>query len=297
MHEGYVAAKQRPTLAGINAEAIVSGVVGTRSRDTHSTDVRVKLPAPFGSFKVGQYTSGDTLNGIVRDPIAGSVVVSSDATAFESAGVVLVDGDALMNGHPTRIGTSGKLIIDGEVRRTSDRQVMDGDGAAVIDGAAQVQQRSTGALGFGKVSWPIGKFGFQNAQVPGLEPLRRSAAANAVEDDLRRLFCDLYDRLFADKAFDANVLGAAHLGSLDLVRRSINSDGLVLMQGDRESSATRYLYRAWKAGDGQGRGLHFLRTYLQVLFPNACEVNQLWQDREYPYTKALYSPRPIFAWW
>lgn len=297
MHEGYVAAKQRPTLAGITAQAVISGVVATRSRDTHSTDKRVKLPAPFGSFKVGEYTTGATLNGIVRDPIVATVSVSTDAATVASSGVVLVDGEALIGGPRAAVTASGKTVIDGELRRTSDRQVMDAGGGSAIDGVAAIRQRGVGALAFGKVAWPIGKFGFQNAEAPGLEPLRRSAAANAVEDDLRRLFCDLYDRLFADKVFDANVLGAAHLGSLDLVRRSINSDGLVLMQGDRESSATRYLYRAWKAGDGQGRGLHFLRTYLQVLFPNACEVNQLWQDREYPYSKALYAPKPIFAWW
>lgn len=297
MHEGYVAAKQRPTLAGITAQAVVSGVVETRSRDTHSTDKRVKLPAPFGTFKVGEYTTGTTLNGIVRMPIIGTVAVSVDDASVVSAGALLIDGEALIAGRKARVALSGKLVIDGEVKRTSDRQSLDSYGESVIDGSANVQQKKAGALAFGKVTWPIGKFGFQNAQVPGLEPLRRSAEANTVEGDLRRLFCDLYDKLFSEKAFDANVLGAAHLGSLDLVRRSINADGLVLMQGDRESSATRYLYRAWKAGDGQGRGLHFLRTYLQVLFPNACEVNQLWQDREYPYSKALYAPKPIFAWW
>lgn len=138
---------------------------------------------------------------------------------------------------------------------------------------------------------------FQNAQLPRLSPLEGSFAENEVEADLKKLFLDLFGANLAGDSFDANVLGAAHLGSLDLVRKAVNTDGLVLLQGDREEAATRYLYRAWKSGDVQGRGLHFLRTYLQMLFPNECEVEQLWHDKESPYPTALYTTKPSFAWW
>jgi len=83
------------------------------------------------------------------------------------------------------------------------------------------------------------------------------------------------------------VLGAAHLGSFDLVRKAVNTDGLVLLQGDGEEPATRYLYRAWKSRNTQGRGLHFLRTYLQMLFPNIGEVVQLWQGKNALYPTDL----------
>ena len=138
---------------------------------------------------------------------------------------------------------------------------------------------------------------FQNAQLPRLTPLEGSFAETEVEADLKRLFLDLFGTNLAGNSFYANVLGAAHLGSLDLVRKAVNTDGLVLLQGDREEAATRYLYRAWKSGDVQGRGLHFLRTYLQMLFPNECEVEQLWHDKESPYPTALYTTKPSFAWW
>ena len=132
-------------------------------------------------------------------------------------------------------------------------------------------------------------FDFPNAQIPALTPLEKSYAQNAVEADLKRLFIDLYDEHLAEAVFDINVSGARHLGSFDLVRQSVNAEGLVLLQGDREEAATRYLYRAWATKDLQGRGLHFLRTYLQLLFPNVCRVEQMWQkkDAEYPY--ALYT--------
>lgn len=127
-------------------------------------------------------------------------------------------------------------------------------------------------------------FDFPNAQVPALIQLEGSFAENTVESDLKRLFIDLFSALMANDAFDANVAGMAHLGSIPLVRKHINYDGLSVLQGDREESATRYLYRAWKSGNCQNRGFHFLRTYLQLLFPNDTDITQMVHevDKEYP---------------
>ena len=133
---------------------------------------------------------------------------------------------------------------------------------------------------------------FPNAQFPNFASLRASFTENEVEDDLKRLFLDLFSDFLSADTFDANVLGAAHLGSFDLVRKAVNADGLVLLQGDREEAATRYLYRAWKSEDVQGRGMHFLRTYLQMLFPNQWQVEQLWQDKTLPYPTALRPDPP-----
>jgi hypothetical protein len=138
---------------------------------------------------------------------------------------------------------------------------------------------------------------FSNAELPRLLPLENSYAENDVEADLKALFLDLFRNMLAPDVFDVNVLGAAHLGSFDLVRQSVNTDGLVLLQGDREEAATRYLYRAWKSGNVQGRGLHFLRTYLQMLFPNECEVEQLWHDKNEPYPTAMRTKIPSLSWW
>lgn len=129
---------------------------------------------------------------------------------------------------------------------------------------------------------------YKNAELPELLPLQRSFTQNEVEEQSKALFLDVFKQSLSEDVFDVNVLGAAHLGSFELVRRSINSDGLVLLfQGDSEEAATRYLYRAWKSRNTQGRGLHFLRTYLQLLFPNVCDVYQLWQKKDQPYPTAL----------
>lgn len=129
----------------------------------------------------------------------------------------------------------------------------------------------------------MGKFDFANAQLPRLYPLEQSHAQNEVEDELRRLTMRLWDDHLAEQAFDVNVSGMAHLGSFELVRRSVNQDGLALLPGGGEEPSTRYLYRAWKARNHQGRGLHFARTYLQMLFPNVSKVEQLYMPLEGQY--------------
>lgn len=128
---------------------------------------------------------------------------------------------------------------------------------------------------------------FTNAQYPQLTPLKNSFAADAIEDDLRNLFIDLFGTMLSEQSFDANVLGAGHLGSIDLVRKLTNFDGLALIDSPREEYATRYLYKAWKSRNKQGRGFHFLRTYLQVLFPNGHNVEQMAQAKDGVYPTQL----------
>ena len=128
---------------------------------------------------------------------------------------------------------------------------------------------------------------FQNAELPALRPLASSYVENDVEAELQALVLSIFQSAMAADVFDASVLGAAHLGSFDLVRRAINADGLVLLPGVHEEPATRYLYRAWRAANVQGRGLHFLRIYLQLLFPGAFSVRQMLQDKALPYPTAL----------
>lgn len=132
-------------------------------------------------------------------------------------------------------------------------------------------------------------FDFSNAQLPGLAPLEASYTVDDVEADLKQLFIDLFRDGIASRLFDANVLGAAHLGSFGLVQKIVNKDGLAILNtGSNLEAATRYLYRAWLSSDNQGRGAHFIRTYMQLLFPGEHEIIQLWQDKSAPYPELLY---------
>lgn len=135
----------------------------------------------------------------------------------------------------------------------------------------------------------MANFDLPLAETPKLTALEQSYAVDDIERELKALFLRLFRELLADTAYDVNVTGAAHLGSFDFIRKVVNADGLAILQGDREEEATRYLYRAWKSRDVNGRGTFFLRTYLQMLFPNLCEVAQLWQVKDEPYPFGLHS--------
>jgi hypothetical protein len=139
-------------------------------------------------------------------------------------------------------------------------------------------------------------FDLPNAAPPQLLPLRESFDPGDYRDQIKQFALDLFEQHLGTAAFDGNVLGMAHLGSFDLVRRAIQSDRLGVLRSEREEAATRYLYRAWKAQDTQGRGLHFLRTYLDLLFPNQAELVQLWHDSRFPYGDALLRNEPRIIW-
>lgn len=129
--------------------------------------------------------------------------------------------------------------------------------------------------------------GFPDAQLPALNPLLvKGDYGGDIEGELRDLAVQMFRIGMASSAFDANVIGATQLGSSDLVRFSLARDGLVLANSDISHQAMRYLYKAWMSRNEQGRGLHFLRTYLQLQF-DWFDVNQLWHRKDSPYPTAL----------
>lgn len=136
----------------------------------------------------------------------------------------------------------------------------------------------------------MAQFDLPNATMPQLAPLEASFSQNVVEKELKDLFIEVFKAQLGEDFYDLNVSGAAHLGSNEIVRRKINADGLTLLQGGSDvETANRYLYRAWNARDNLQRGMHFLRTYLQLIFPNLCSVEQMWQENDQPYPHALHT--------
>ena len=109
------------------------------------------------------------------------------------------------------------------------------------------------------------KFDLASVKLPEMKPLQGSFDADDTEQDLRKLFLDLFRNHLAGSAYDVNVSGAMHLGSYDLVRRAVNADGLMLLQGERSEAAVRYLYRAWRARNRNGRGFFLCARHGRVL--------------------------------
>lgn len=120
---------------------------------------------------------------------------------------------------------------------------------------------------------------------PDQQPLKKSWERDGFERDVKSVFADLFEKHLRLKERDINVYGMPHLGSFELISRNVERDGLSLLNNDDEA-AMRYLFKAWKVRNPK-RGLHFLRTYLQLLWPNKWELDQQWQSKEGNYPEGL----------
>lgn len=126
---------------------------------------------------------------------------------------------------------------------------------------------------------------------PDLEPIGKGAAFDDYERELFDLFRTVFRTQLRDSERALNVYGVPHLGSADLIERNVKQDGLALLHRDDEP-ALRYLFLAWRTRNPR-RGLHFLRTYLQLLYSNGWIAEQQWQRKDTPYPLGLATPREI----
>lgn len=124
-----------------------------------------------------------------------------------------------------------------------------------------------------------------------LAPLRASHEANELEAELKALFIEMLNAFIRPGEREVNTSGTPHLGPFSQVERAVKTEGLALYRGADES-AMRYLFRAWRARNPK-RGLHMLRTYLQVLWPGGWTVEQMYQVKADPYPENLWAqPAP-----
>lgn len=122
---------------------------------------------------------------------------------------------------------------------------------------------------------------------PELAPLRASHEANEVEAELKALFMALFEEFIRPGEREVNTVGTPHLGPFSQVERAVKNEGLALYRSSNED-AMRFLFRAWRARNPK-RGLHMLKSYLQLLWPNAWSVSQLYQDKTAAYPTDLYN--------
>lgn len=128
-----------------------------------------------------------------------------------------------------------------------------------------------------------------------LQPLKQSHEHDCLETELKALFIALFEDTLRAKERDLNVYGMPHLGSFELVSRFVKEDGLALVNNDDEA-AMRYLHKAW-SGRNPRRGLHFIKTYLQLLWPNRSKAYQTWhrKDQIEAYPAAEMPRAPFFT--
>lgn len=134
---------------------------------------------------------------------------------------------------------------------------------------------------------PIEPVGIVEAEEPALQPIGASFAATRIEDELRSVFMQTFETLMRPSERQANSLGNPHLGNRELTDQSLAADGLQIYQGAGVSNGGgNYLLRSWRAHNPK-RGLHLLKTYLQMLWPNVWTCTQLWHEKGKEYPTAL----------
>lgn len=128
-----------------------------------------------------------------------------------------------------------------------------------------------------------------------LTPILNSRVTNDVDRDLIQLFVYLFKTYLAQDADDVMNVALPEKGSLNLLRRAMNDNGFVLMENANTDLNPNYennirmIFNAWRGRNFNGRGLAFLTTLINTLYPGAGLVEQLWQPKSQPYGTGLFS--------
>jgi hypothetical protein len=124
-----------------------------------------------------------------------------------------------------------------------------------------------------------------------LSPKVYDSDERELDEALRGIVSQVFEATLRPKINDIDVYGMPHLGRFEVVERFVKRDGLTLLRIDDEERM-RYLFKAWKVKNSK-RGLHFLRTFLQLLYPNEWAADQMWQEKDKPYPLHLKTANEI----
>lgn len=112
-----------------------------------------------------------------------------------------------------------------------------------------------------------------------MKPLEQSFAFDETEAQLKALYIDVFNELFADKVDDIHHYGMPHLGSATVVERFTKQDGLVVLRRPNSNDQImRVIYANW-ISLGSKRGLAFLEFVLQMLIGDQWQIHRLYHDK------------------
>jgi len=120
-----------------------------------------------------------------------------------------------------------------------------------------------------------------------LNPLSNSYENNEIEKEFKQIFIALFSKIEGNY-FDASVMANPQLGSLFLAKKMLAYNGLSVLNSSATEDELKYILKMWLGRNSAKRGLELVRSYLQVLYPNSVEINQLMQDINSPYTQNTF---------
>jgi len=133
-------------------------------------------------------------------------------------------------------------------------------------------------------------FGFSNAVIPHLKSLEKSGTFDAVESDLQMLFIELFSSHFSADFFDLNVLANPQLGSIALVRSSLDELGVSITDRLLTDTQIRVTHKSWSWTHQQKRGFFMLKTLLQIIYGEGFTIENYW----HPKSTANDYPKDVF---
>lgn len=263
-------------------EGNVKGIGGSMAQGVGKFSADVKLKAK----PIAISTSVGTFKAVSRVEGPGVVIIESTAAFMQSTKLTL----------PT--------VVIAEVQ-AKFKQTGTVKAIAVAYGTASAKIKPTGnvkaapiAIGTSSptfvadATWHVSTAASEaprtaSAEAPELQPLMASHEADQLEAELKALFANLFKTYIRPDERYVNVLGMPQHGVRTLIEQSLAADGLSIYRGaDNAAGAGAYLLRAWRARNPK-RGLHLLKTYLQLLWPNVWTADQMWQRKDEPYPTAL----------
>lgn len=269
--------------SAVGASSLAGPLEGAATATANVTDT-LALSIDAQAVSIGSSTT-QASSSLAGPAIAASVIGAGTSAA--SGLVMSAQASAVSASTATAsTGTSASIVtssIATGAPLANLRLTMQADASATVTSSPAF----TMALASDIVSKATEDPPFLKAQIPELAPLQQSYEADSLERELKQIVMGLFEDHLRDGERYVNALGMPQLGARDLVEAALAGNGIPIHRGASVAeSAGAYLLRAWLSRNPK-RGLHMLKHMLQMLWPNAATVNQMWQDKAAPYPTAL----------
>lgn len=120
-------------------------------------------------------------------------------------------------------------------------------------------------------------------------PLATQQENGQLEREWNEIFRAVFEKTLQKKTQEISVYGLPWAsGTEESIYPFFSLIGLNTLQTIHDIDKLSFLYKAWTVTNPK-RGFHFLRTFLQMVYPEAFTIYQLWQPKSETYPNGLVS--------
>lgn len=120
-----------------------------------------------------------------------------------------------------------------------------------------------------------------------LSPLTNQQEIGEIENELKNIFIDVFKETLGNQVDGLLQYGMPYISKdINVLYPFFSMNGLNTLKNLQEVEPLSYLMKAWTIRNPK-RGFHFLRTYLQMLYPSSFKIEQMYQETSKAYPTAL----------